>query len=209
MKKIGIITFYHNSCNFGGNLQAYALCAFCNQNGYEAEQIAFIEKKQTPERISVFDRVKRLGIRFPLVCAKHILRKMSFERAEIKREEKKYNVVARKKAAFENFNKNIIPHSKKVYYRDTVHQCAEDYDVFISGSDQIWNTGLYVHEYYLNFVPDYKKKIAYAPSITVNAIPEEKKATIHQYLDRYDAISVRECEAVDLLQPLCENRKLW
>ena len=206
MKKIGILTFYHNSCNFGGNLQAYALCALCNQNGYEAEQIAFIESKKTPERVSVLQKIKKIGIaRFPFVLMKRILRNIAHRQPSLKREEKKHNVYARKKAAFEDFNKNAIPHSKQIYYRDTVYQCVGDYDVFISGSDQIWNTGLYITEYFLNFVPDEKKKIAYAPSITVNQLSDEKCEMLSKYLNRYHAVSVRESEAVDLLQPLCDK----
>ena len=37
MKKIGIITHYCHSINYGGNLQAYALCKVLNNMGYDAE----------------------------------------------------------------------------------------------------------------------------------------------------------------------------
>ena len=40
-KKIGIVTHYYQSTNYGGNLQAYALCAVLLGRGYEAEQICF------------------------------------------------------------------------------------------------------------------------------------------------------------------------
>ena len=42
MKKVGIITHYYQSDNYGGNLQAYALAEFINRlDGYCAEQICF------------------------------------------------------------------------------------------------------------------------------------------------------------------------
>ena len=39
MKKIGIITYYYNSINYGGVLQAYALTKVLQELGYNAEQI--------------------------------------------------------------------------------------------------------------------------------------------------------------------------
>ena len=42
MKKIGIITYFYNSTNYGGILQAYALCKALNSlEGVEAEQISY------------------------------------------------------------------------------------------------------------------------------------------------------------------------
>lgn len=46
MLKIGIFTHYYKSTNYGGNLQAYALCEFLNNNGYCAEQISFNRKNE-------------------------------------------------------------------------------------------------------------------------------------------------------------------
>ena len=46
--KIGIITHYYHSFNYGGNLQAYALCKYLNQQ-YDAEQICYINKNAKPK----------------------------------------------------------------------------------------------------------------------------------------------------------------
>ncbi len=40
-QKVGIITLYHNSNNYGGLLQAYALCRLINQKGFDAEIIDY------------------------------------------------------------------------------------------------------------------------------------------------------------------------
>ena len=45
MKRIGIITLYYKSTNYGGNLQAYALCEALSKQGYEAEQIGFLGER--------------------------------------------------------------------------------------------------------------------------------------------------------------------
>ena len=41
MKKVGIITQYYKSINYGGNLQAYALCVALNKMGISAEQLCY------------------------------------------------------------------------------------------------------------------------------------------------------------------------
>lgn len=79
-------------------------------------------------------------------------------------------------------------------------------DTFIVGSDQIWNYKLCKSAetyFYLDFVNDEKRKIAYGTSFGhkkfnggVNA-----KRTAGYYLNRFDAVSVREDYAVDL----CRN----
>ena len=45
MKNIGITTMFHNSENYGGVLQAYALAEVLSQMGFQAEQILKIKKK--------------------------------------------------------------------------------------------------------------------------------------------------------------------
>ena len=39
--RIGIITMYYNSSNYGGLLQAYALCKYLNDSGYPTKQITY------------------------------------------------------------------------------------------------------------------------------------------------------------------------
>ena len=40
--KVGIVTHYYKSPNYGGNLQAYALCEYINTYlGIDAEQISY------------------------------------------------------------------------------------------------------------------------------------------------------------------------
>lgn len=43
MKKIGIITMYYKSKNYGGVLQAYALAEYLKDKGFDIEQICYKE----------------------------------------------------------------------------------------------------------------------------------------------------------------------
>lgn len=77
-------------------------------------------------------------------------------------------------------------------------------DTFVLGSDVVWNYGICGkqagHFFFLDFVDDSKKKIAYAASfgsgVSDNADYERRS---RQLLKRFDAISVREKNAVDIL----------
>ena len=94
MTKVGIITHYYGSSNYGGVLQAYALCNFINAIGFEAEQICY-NKKDTvtvKRRIGSLLRIMKKALH-PRVC---------------------YYMLKRRKA-FVNFRTNIIRHSENVY----------------------------------------------------------------------------------------------
>ncbi|MDO5424148.1 MAG: polysaccharide pyruvyl transferase family protein [Eubacteriales bacterium] len=80
----------------------------------------------------------------------------------------------------------------------------EKADTFLMGSDQVWNFSICRHyrcAFYLHFVQDDKKKIAYACSFGHPGFfaPEEEIEKARRYLSRFDAISVREEDAVGIL----------
>ena len=77
----------------------------------------------------------------------------------------------------------------------------ECYDAFICGSDQIWNincTQEFVPEFFLEFVSDSKKKIAYAPSMPAK-VPDKYYKRMKNDIERLDAVSVRESETIPYL----------
>ncbi|MGN0606401.1 MAG: polysaccharide pyruvyl transferase family protein, partial [Oscillospiraceae bacterium] len=78
-------------------------------------------------------------------------------------------------------------------------------DTFVIGSDQIWNYKLFSARrlsYYLDFVDDSKKKIAYATSFgtevpTVIDFKPEVYPKTFENLNKFDSIAVRESDGVD------------
>ena len=79
------------------------------------------------------------------------------------------------------------------------------FDAYIVGSDQVWRPVFspYLSNYYLDFVNDKAKKIAYAASFGVDRWEASKEITpqLSKYASRFDAISVRETSGIDL----CKN----
>lgn len=176
--KIGIITHYYKSENYGGNLQAFALCEFLKKNGYDAEQISLkrdihfiIHIKQQINRIRSFQAIKVLP-----------------------------NIIKRKRA-LGNFNQNKIPHSK-VFTEQTIKKCVLKYDVYIVGSDQVWHPNAVCDAYLLDFVPETKTKFSYAASLAVETLDSAVLKRYKNSLNDYAAISVREENAVSIIQPI-------
>lgn len=201
MKKIGIITRYYKSRNYGGNLQAYALCKALNLIGYDAEQICLpVQPVTAPKCVSSKKSVKSV-VRFGIRCFKKVFI-APVKRYLVTREMRKLQLISRRSRAFDNFNSQLIPHSESVYSLENVQTCIEEYDAFITGSDQVWNFSWYNPACFLDFVPSNKTKLSYAASIARDTLEAEQKEQLRKSLADYKAVSVREKSAVKLLEGL-------
>ena len=168
-KKIGIVTHYHNSVNYGGNLQAYALCSFLLNCGYDAEQICFPRYE------------KSLGISFLSKSGKEIfnvaikrtkrLLLLPSQRNKLNNENVRTRSLKQNRGKnFFYFSQKLIPHSKTVYTRKNIVDAVDVYDAFITGSDQVWKFDGYNPIFFLTFVPSNKTKISYAASMAITAV---------------------------------------
>ena len=206
-KKIGVITHYYNSTNYGGNFQAYALVKVLQNKGYDAEQICY--SYNSSKQSSFKEKFKNIKTNKFVFLVKKSIKKIIFLTKQPFRlifskslkEQRKYKVADRRAQAFEYFNKRIIPHGKIVYDKFNINKCNE-YDIFITGSDQVWNMNWYHEAFFLVFVPSQKKKIAYSASVSLDSLSLEQQNLIKEHLKDFDAISVREESAVDLIKPL-------
>lgn len=205
MKKVGIITI-HNSPNYGACLQSYALYKYIKDYGDDVEIIdlhrpaAYDDyvpsRKYTcsrPAKRSLQSRIKGyvknvIGIK-PKRCSL-------------------YSPTAVKK--FNEFN-SVIKLSQPYRGIDELYANPPLYDLYISGSDQLWNpTQAYCLEpYFLTFVPEGQgKKISYATSVGITELRDNEKSDFSRWLSLYDDISVREYQAQSLLQGLLKNKKV-
>ncbi len=79
------------------------------------------------------------------------------------------------------------------------------FDKFVIGSDQIWNYDLFKcwkESLYLDFVDDFKTKIAYASSFghSEHKLPKERVGQVSKYFKHFDRIGVREADGVKILK---------
>ena len=90
----------------------------------------------------------------------------------------------------------------KFYTTDQLKKIAGDYDVLVTGSDQVWNSqynGEIDKALFLEFANKENRCISYATSFGMNEMPEEEKEETRLLLEKYKNISVRERNAVEIL----------
>lgn len=110
---------------------------------------------------------------------------------------------AQRDAEFMAFKRNYCRFTPKTTSRERLLEMGKEYDAFVLGSDQVWNpANLEMDFYTLNFVPEEKTKVAYAPSFGVSKIPDKQIEKTKAYLNRIQYISVREIAGTDIINNL-------
>lgn len=179
MNRIGICTLYYENSNYGANLQAYALIRIITSLGYEADMISYYYSNQ---------------LRYLCRNLKH----------SFKRKSQVSKCIEVREKAVKRFN-NAIPHSR-LFYSNTIKDSNNEYDVFITGSDQVWNPDWINSFLALDFVEDNKKTISYAASIGKINLNDEQKNKLQIAIDNTDYISIREKESIQSLQNLTSKK---
>lgn len=189
-KTAGIITM-HKVMNYGSVLQAYALQQAITNLGYNTEIIDYtypnnFHLKNQPKK-SLSYKIAKFGF--------GIMRKILFS----------VLYQGDKKSKINSFSKHYLNLSSKTY--DTVESIQlnpPEYDVYITGSDQVWNPTFTLADdiFMLSFVDDSRKKVAYAPSVTMRNIPKEYRDVFKNNLSQYASLSVRDKYSADDLTKL-------
>ncbi len=170
--------------NYGATLQAYALQEFVKKLGFECDIIDHMSSAEKHKKIRLAD------------FSRNNIRKMPYK-----------HWLERGYRRFEDFYDLYMNMGRRYASVDELKADPPKSDAFISGSDQVWNyKDPKLDRFFLDFVPEDKKKISYAASMGNSDLPEEKKEKYATALKRFDAISVREREAYNLIQPLTEKR---
>lgn len=187
--KIGIITF-HRALNYGAVLQAYALQEYLNTIGIDSEIIDY-----RSEYIEIFyKQIKENPLKNPKMYLKELIYAP-------------FNTLKRKK--FDGFLKKYIKFSKKITTKEELKKINKEYDIFIAGSDQVWNLKWsgFDKTFFLDFAED-EKKYSYAASFGFDKIPQEQEREYYELLSKFKKISVREESGKkiikDLLHQECE-----
>lgn len=105
---------------------------------------------------------------------------------------------------FYNWNKRYI-HTKKYYAHESLpEELDAQYDLFFTGSDQIWNyrfPGTKYDDYFLKFAQK-RKRAAISGSFGVEEIPDEWRQTYIDGLSGFAHISVREYTGAKIVNDL-------
>ncbi len=196
--KIKTITC-HNVYNYGASLQAYALQHFLEEQGHDVEIIDF-QPYFHQDRYNLFYIGK--GYKYYNISAKYPFLKPFIAMISNR---KMFQTYGRKKF-FDKFT-NTFLHLTTHRYETTeeLRKIPPTADIYIAGSDQIWNTncenGL-EPAYYLDFGQQSIKRISYAASFAISEIQPEYKSFVSNQLQKFDKISVREQTGLDILTTL-------
>lgn len=180
MKKVGIITF-HNAHNYGAVLQTYALQTMIKRLGYNVFIINYINKN-----IKKSYRLIKLS-KQPIKCIKVLIESLKY----LKENKERAKV-------FNYFIEHELNLTKKVKNTKKLNTEFNDFDYFITGSDQVWNyeiVGGLSDAYTLNFGNKSITRISYAASIGNRKINDKYKQQFKEKLKNINFISVREEDA--------------
>ena len=195
-KVIGILTL-QNSNNYGAMYQAYALSKYLKNLGHE---VFILDYEMTRDNSNIVDYVKRpiafiqkIIYRRELIIKKIINNKQSTSNID---RAKQFNNI------FSNFRTNYLSITKTQYdYQKLLNECP-DADAYICGSDQVWAADFLFTSpaFLLGFVPENTKRVSYAASFGKNELETYLNKTFTKYINKFDAISVREKSGVDIVK---------
>lgn len=198
--KIGIITI-HNSTNYGACLQTWGIYKFLVDEGYNCEVIDLHRPVHDDYKYS------KKYVDYRGASNKTLCRKVKDAIKKYVIRPKMPNELLEKNNKFDTFNKQIKL-SRPYRSIDELYQNPPQYDVYISGSDQLWNPSqpFCIEPYFLTFVRNDKAvKLSYASSIGLSELRENEASDFKRWLSDYAVISVREQEAKRLLMSIVDK----
>lgn len=187
--KVGLLTWfqYHN---YGTALQAVALYKSIKKFGYDVYAINY-KSTQNEDSIPDGSFFNYLGSKTSQILKGHFYRVFTGK----ERTEK-----------FNKFLNDNLVFTKSVETMSELEDLNDFLDAFVCGSDQIWAPSSFNPHYFLDFVHDRRRKIAYAPSVGLKEIKDPyKREQIKKLTSDFSFLSVREKAGADLISELTKR----
>ena len=177
MNKVGIVTIFNS--NYGNRLQNYALQESLKKMGVDVETI---------RNVSLLNK-KKNNFEYILRNIKYLFKKDDFNDGK---DREKY---------FKEFNNNI--EVSKFCFNWFNLKKIKKYDMFIVGSDQVWNPTIGRLTRYDLVTFSNKPKFSYAASFGISELSDEfYRKLVVENLRKYKKISVREEAGKQILTDL-------
>ena len=181
MKKVGILTINDDN-NYGNRLQNYATQEVLKRRGLKVETI---------KNLYIYKGISYLKSLIKLMMKKYII----------------FLPMSKRYHNFMNFDKNIS-YSKYIINKENIpSSLANDYDFFITGSDQVWNPNFerMSNIDFLQFAPK-EKRNSLSASFGIEKIPEDLEEKAKEGLEGLKNISVREEKAKEIVEKLTKRK---
>ncbi len=186
--KIALVTI-QNANNYGAVLQTFAMQEVLKRYG-EVEIINYENR--------------HISRSFDLVRIKPSFHGLLGTGKDIFRLFPRYRAIRK----FKQFVKNKFHLTENITYVDLWNGKLSNYDIYVAGSDQIWNPvcvngkGQIDTGYFLDFAPAQAKKISFASSIGGHRYSETEAVQVKQLLADFEQLAVREKDTQIYLEEL-------
>lgn len=182
MKRAGILTIFDPFANYGNKLQNYAVRYVLLELGFAADTL-YVEKQ----------------VRFtPLLYGKAVFHRLTHYR--LARDRRFYKTLQKVKKFHKFGRRYLSPHRIKRF-----SGLDSQYDFFVLGSDQVWNTAWFdarkKHAFLLTFARP-EQKVAFAPSFGTACLDNAWRGWFQKYLPTFSHLSVREASGAELIRSL-------
>ena len=208
MKKIADLTLVIN--NYGTKLQSYALCKVIKSFGLVEPEVINLKGSWHGKNVRISRKKQLLDVlkTYKLKSFKKIFDfvRFGYQYKKIRENADAYKgEVQGQEELYAEFDK-YIPYSKEVYTLEDVRagKLLPNYDMFIVGSDQVWNgprVGC-LDVYMCDFLHQKRSALSYAASFAIDAIPENMREDYTKYIQNMDTLLVREEGGVQLCKQL-------
>ena len=179
--KIGVVTWFGTG-NFGTDLQSFAFCHYLEGKGHQVYLIQLFHYNL---------------VGFPYTVRRCLGKFKNFIKAWLlgtKTKLLRYKIVQKYKKKYLNIYPLVT--TKKEYIN-----LLDAFDCFVSGSDQIWNP-YHLSSFFLLDFAENKPRFAYASSLGVDKIPDNKQSVYIKNLKNFNFIGIREKTGVDVVNNL-------
>ncbi len=157
MKKIGIITLY-DDINIGNKLQNYAVQQYFKNYNLDVSTIPHWEMAHKPLTMGNIKILIMTLVGFP------------------KDKARKFRLDIKRKRLFKEFSDKYLRLDKCVKIEKLPKNLCEEYDYFVTGSDQVWhnwtNSANEISYFFLRFAKEYQR-LTIAPSFGKEKIEEQ------------------------------------
>ncbi|MGA1941043.1 polysaccharide pyruvyl transferase family protein [Arcobacter sp. YIC-310] len=195
--KIAIITV-HRANNYGAVLQAYATQKVLSEIG--ESKIIDYNNRYISFRLDLIRYHKSLGL----------IANLKFIIHDILRIFSRYKAVKK----FNSFISSYMNLTNNFSSKDLIDGKANGFDVYVCGSDQIWNPEIATPQkkidanYFLKFVQKGSKKLSYASSFGHHKLTGNEQLEVKELLNDFDLVSVREKDAKEMLESFIKDKEI-
>lgn len=201
------MTFWWSEDNYGQLLQCYALQKYLRDKGHDAYLIRYDPRN---DYIPTPLPLKLLKACNPVKLINYLNNKIRTKKSVLEQKQNSRH--------FEEFRNKYIKQSDKIYHSyKELKENPPEADMYIVGSDQVWNffnlklkkCKNLLHAYFLDFGNNKTKKIAYAASWGTESVEKDFLQEIKPLISKFSYVSVRERSGINLTKECGFSNPEW